>query len=746
MVALYACYVVLVAGGSYWRRRRRRQKERDRLIREAWIEGPPLVIDDDGAGDESVGLVNGDRAGTPMSTRKERKAKKSIKDLRPLHVPDFRVTDDEGGTTDGERGENEPDDYFSAAAPGDRIVSSPAMTSLATPGSITRRRSATHGHLNRPSRGHHHSHSKSHAHAHYPLPSPIAGRILHRSSILGAIEFRDVVNSLQAESHAHRHLGAFASQEERDLEAATGLRVGGGPGNLNRSRSLGRVPGQHTPLSDRSRRKRADRSSSRRTDASSRRSSKDTKSSLAPHDEAGTGEVAASAPAATTQSLLGEELQVDDPWKNAPPPSSRSMTPDMSRSSIGSNDGWAVSPAQSATGAEESSPGDSDVTARPLPAQTGRRSEIVDVDEAVSNGDAMSRFPSKAQKILGIVPAKAAKLLGPSPSIPPKAQRVLGTTASSTLTSTPTPREPFDWKYLFAAVQAVGYSLFPSLHQFRHKSWLVKITSLISVPAVLVLNLTLPVVDESEAEAEFLDQIEKEQLENETEDGDVDDGSVDLSDGESDVSSASRSSSADSINDEMARQARSEHDRNALMATAIAHELHSPVATHHHPHSHHFSSQEESDVSGIDALLASGLQAAIPSLPELDRALEEERQKAKDSKIDTVGPMIVEQEDLTRYITAIQTLLAPVFVCLALLSDQLKWWHPLVALVIGASLSTTSVLFFRDERHITRVLTLCVIGFIVAIVWILSIVNEVVGVLQVSSQKPCARIIRYTDR
>lgn len=53
---------------------------------------------------------------------------------------------------------------------------------------------------------------------------------------------------------------------------------------------------------------------------------------------------------------------------------------------------------------------------------------------------------------------------------------------------------------------------------------------------------------------------------------------------------------------------------------------------------------------------------------------------------------------------------------------------------MGLVSSITSLLFFKDPEHITRVLTLCVIGFFVAVVWILTIVNEVVGVLQVSEE------------
>lgn len=64
--------------------------------------------------------------------------------------------------------------------------------------------------------------------------------------------------------------------------------------------------------------------------------------------------------------------------------------------------------------------------------------------------------------------------------------------------------------------------------------------------------------------------------------------------------------------------------------------------------------------------------------------------------------------------------------------DELEIWYMPTAVGVGLLLCTTSLLFFKDQDHITRVLTLCVIGFFIAVVWILTIVNEVVGVLQVS--------------
>lgn len=41
-------------------------------------------------------------------------------------------------------------------------------------------------------------------------------------------------------------------------------------------------------------------------------------------------------------------------------------------------------------------------------------------------------------------------------------------------------------------------------------------------------------------------------------------------------------------------------------------------------------------------------------------------------------------------------------------------------------------LALHEHGHTARVLSLCTIGFFVACVWIITIVNEVVGVLQVS--------------
>mgnify|MGYP001580935612 CR=1 FL=1 len=63
-------------------------------------------------------------------------------------------------------------------------------------------------------------------------------------------------------------------------------------------------------------------------------------------------------------------------------------------------------------------------------------------------------------------------------------------------------------------------------------------------------------------------------------------------------------------------------------------------------------------------------------------------------------------------------------------ADDLVWWCPLAALGVGVVLASIAYYHFEDHRHPGRIV-LCFLGFFVAAVWILKIVNEVVGVLQV---------------
>ena len=58
------------------------------------------------------------------------------------------------------------------------------------------------------------------------------------------------------------------------------------------------------------------------------------------------------------------------------------------------------------------------------------------------------------------------------------------------------------WPYLFPEPYFLFITLFPTVRGFRSKPWLHKILSIIAIPAVFCLTITLPVVDTESAEIE----------------------------------------------------------------------------------------------------------------------------------------------------------------------------------------------------------------------------------------------------
>lgn len=71
----------------------------------------------------------------------------------------------------------------------------------------------------------------------------------------------------------------------------------------------------------------------------------------------------------------------------------------------------------------------------------------------------------------------------------------------------------------YRIARAVFLALFPSLQDFREKSWVGRGTAILCVPAILLLNLTLPVVDSEADDCASLE--EKEAREEEDASGDV---------------------------------------------------------------------------------------------------------------------------------------------------------------------------------------------------------------------------------
>ncbi|GAA5986234.1 hypothetical protein JCM5350_007592 [Sporobolomyces pararoseus] len=332
--------------------------------------------------------------------------------------------------------------------------------------------------------------------------------------------------------------------------------------------------------------------------------------------------------------------------------------------------------------------------------------------------------------------------------------------------------------------RAILSALFPSLTQFSSKSILGKSTALMCVPALLVLNLTLPVAEEVTEDVDGsggdLCDTNWEQEEEEEEKNRIPKGIRLPVDGENhDGSSLLR------FNEE---QEEGEGRGSDSVMERVGKKLHSPAIAH--PHSHHLSTstthhhhhedQDRDLLSSSSSLLEGVEEPVVINSPWIDQQQAPTRSSSStiitpqteqhhfrisssSSSSGTVNRVVStsstsqdhhqtgedEEEDeleeteslildrmecqasrkVTRGLTALQCLLGPIFCAFALFADELKWYQPLIALLIGLFFSTLSWRFFHNPRHPGRV-SLCFLGFGIAMVWILMIVNEVVGVLQ----------------
>ena len=593
MIALYATYVVLVAGGSWWRRRRRRMKERQRLIRGAWRNDNTDLLDEHhhtDVSDTSVLLDTGDAASARNHKHISTKPASS-KTLTPLIIPSFKIS-----------GETEEGDYFSKLAPSSEQVDYLSPLSTPSMSAGVRKRSGTLIPTSASVRRYQHGHVRSHSHT---TVRPTPGRLLHRSSILAAIEFRDVVNSLQVESTASRHLSPFREAGDADADVDTQRH-------------------QRRPIS---------------SPESNRRWRRQV-TTTSPRHETGIHNLprAMSNPGPESARVISE-LAVEDPWKNAPVPKSRIGMPSLNVEDAAGIPEWNL----------DSSLVDS--TSGYVGRDTGNRESTTDG----SGENFMSRYPAKALKLLGLAKSSNDTQDG---QIPPKAQRLLGL-------HVPSPAIPDwsrSWRIAISVIIALIHAIFPSLHNFRSKSILAMITSVISVPAVLLLNLTLPVVDETELAEEFLQEMEKERLISEDPGHRRGDGEEGDDDDDDDVGSHALNEDEDSIEEELNEEERVEYENNVRRSLAIAHELHSPVATLQHPHSHHLGrtgvgamNLAPPDVE--DGTFSVSQRSAVPSLPEL-----EDHQELRVGQTYEITDL-----ELSTYLTAIQCFLAPIFVVMALL-------------------------------------------------------------------------------
>lgn len=353
-------------------------------------------------------------------------------------------------------------------------------------------------------------------------------------------------------------------------------------------------------------------------------------------------------------------------------------------------------------------------------AETGR-SGVIDLSKGVEDPwkDARSPLPQT-----GHARSRSASTVPPIylTTASGSATALSATRSSSEATITPLATKadlrphPTRRQLLHAALGA----LFPSLQSFRSKSLIGKITALLCVPALLALNLTLPVAEEPPCD--------------------------------DDCSWTGEKQAAATGED---RDGRQEHADEEGPIERIGRTLHSPATLQ--PHEHDASPThrlqhlraEATEADAPSPSLAWGevtrdplepLNLGSPAVALQQNPLEEfgivqsseAAEEASRRELHTEAVIVQEamaRERVTRTLTAMQCALGPVFVVTALLADELVWYYPLAAFAVGLFFAFLAYRFFTDTRHRGRII-LSFLGFGIAMVWILMIVNEVVGVLQ----------------
>ncbi|GAA5974227.1 hypothetical protein JCM11641_003338 [Rhodosporidiobolus odoratus] len=356
------------------------------------------------------------------------------------------------------------------------------------------------------------------------------------------------------------------------------------------------------------------------------------------------------------------------------------------------------------------------------------RDGLVDLSEGVENPWHGTRSSFEQEEAAGATVRRVPSILLTTDS---GSDTVL---AEAPLQLTPPPSPPASHaehrkrRHRHHLLHAIRRALFPSLQSFRSKSILGRITALMCAPALLALNLTLPVIEEPTEDSAASWAEEKDTAPNT---GEADGGLPD--------------------------------DEGGAIER-VGRQLHSPaidVHRHTHPshghdhqisHSHHLQHvraaalEAEGSSRAWEDVSTTPLDSPTPASVAPSREYFQVVNSSEASETGRVAPTergssseedeLWDDEELehkatnqvTRCLTALQCAVGPVFCVCALLTDSLEWYQPFAALAVGGVFAILAYRYFKDTRHPGRV-TLCFLGFLVAMVWILMIVNEVVGVL-----------------
>lgn len=657
LICLYLLYATTVIIGSWWQERRRKQKRRLEVAREEY---------DRHADDRSIlsrGSIQFGRDGAQNEEHSRLYAPSSLSASQRLaspseYDPDFDPFEDWA---------NQRGDQSRASTP-DNSCNGSRAPSIHTPGS-----------------------AKSLANRKATLN--VRPNLVPRHSLLSAIEFRDVVQSLRRDAIADRSQEIFQSWDpERFLPHHHH-----GTTQINVARS---VSGDaRTPSSP----------------VQYRRTRHSRVLSLGPSAATGIGLPRSTSTSSGTRrkSIGAHETagvnagSVEDPWREH-------IAGDACEPLI--------SPALPIGNSVERDTPNETALRKSLP-----RLEIPQWDTKASRGQETRR---------SLQERKAVAQNEASSSTPVSKDRFDKFASQRRIRPARTPSELLAWK-----MRVIFNSLFPSLRHLHAKSLLGAAVSIATSPAILLLNLTLPVVDDEAeqaereadiAEADWIGAVRLEGDETQLR-AEVDD-SLDPEP----VADLRASSSTDmhgwSAQERVEAMEDAERDANALRDQEIASALRrlpsmagSPLSLGNSP------SARAGHVrlpSAGSALLASDQQTSLDAASFMSHeSCEAEEQEMRRS--------------IRRFLILCQSVCAPTFVTWAIVSSSGAPYLGLkvaAAALVGATTALASFWAMRrkdagrarysDRTLSTLAMVRCSMGFTVSVMWIMTIVDEVVSILQ----------------
>ncbi|SCV74202.1 BQ2448_6634 [Microbotryum intermedium] len=651
MVLLYIIYVIIVAVGSWWMARKERKDALLRAAREEYADEAVASLD----GDEDPNIL------TPDSTLR------STPSLTPQGTPFSGLQPFASLSTPTPHSAPHPHQH--QVLDDDALI---AAIERGVPVTLTRQRSNARTSLASPdlgaasTSGFSPGHSRRASLARKPMT-----RSTVRPSLLGAIEFRDVVNSLRADSSA-RTLAVFggANDEvhshasfvgaESDFLAKTRSRSASHSGAIRLGddvpeRQLAARPG----LQDR----RMTWTNARSRSESGEATGSEGPSAHWSEVEDGNDDDEEAEP------IIDLSPGIENPWQGA-------TSPGLGRR--GSSGSLRMDPSGALRINVPSTSATSRMKSMPLNASRHDSGGSIDADDGSNPNKRVRKVPSI---LLTSVNGSMALVQPAAEVATPKRWATL-----------------IAEKRSFRIAYAVAVALFPSLQNFGEKSIVGKATALLCVPAILLLNLTLPVVD---SENEDCVSIEEKEAREARHDGDFVTTLMPYTDSDdrfffNDAEEVDGENGFDSLQSRRARE-------------AVARKLHERVL----PNLDDANSAVWNSSSAAPTPAAIDVNAIDPRTPPSPPLLSK-------------GP--INNDDLTRWLTAVQCTLGPVFIVCAIMTDSVRWIEIAIALAFGLVLATTCFITFTSTAHRGRIL-LCFVGFVVAAVWILLIVNEVVGVL-----------------